>query len=173
MNKVYCGIDPGMSGAISLYDPNRDLWFHWEMPKIGKFVDTNELNNIFKSIREDYNDIIVGQENVHALYNSSSSSTWNFGFVCGLIEGLIVANGLPLIKIQPKKWQKFMWEGVPMMKKPSSTGKTNVTDTKGMSLMAAKRLYPNMDFRRNERCKVPDDNKVDSILITTYLKRNY
>lgn len=175
MRKIYCGVDIGNSGFITTLDD--DKWSHYEMPKIGKFVDVNALNKIFEelsSIRRFHEcTIIVGAEDLHAIFGSSSKSTFSFGYICGVTEGLIVANRLPFTKIKPKEWQKVMWQGIPIQKKPSSTGRTFVNDTKLMSLMAAKRLFPEMDFRRNERCKVPDDNKVDSILITEYLRRNY
>ena len=170
VEKAYIGVDPGREGFISIV--RGDTWQHYEMPKIGKLVDVNELNKIFFEISQ-YRDILVGIEDVHAIYGSSAGSTFSFGYICGIIEGIVVANNIPLIKIQPKKWQKEMWEGVPLHKKTSSTGKAQVTDTKATSLVAVKRLYPMMDLRRNERCRMPDNNKVDSILIATYLKRNY
>lgn len=176
MSKIYVGIDPGVNGFCTIYDGKN--FSHWEIPKIGKFVDINELNKKIRGISMTAElsgiDVIVGMEDLHAIYGSSASSTFSFGYICGLIEGLVVANNLPLIKIKPKEWQRVLWQGIPVQKKPSSTGRTLVNDTKKMSLMAAKRLFPEMDLRRNERCKVPDDNKVDSILIAEYLKRgNY
>ena len=80
---------------------------------------------------------------------------------------------IPYTKVQPKKWQKQAWEGIPLIKKPSSTGKTQVTDTKAMSLIAAKRLFPKEDLRATERSKIPHDGKVDSLLMANHCLRNF
>jgi len=173
-NKICVGIDPGSSGFISVLSDGE--WFHFEMPKIGKDIDVNALSKIFygiASILTPEETIHAVVEDVHAIYNSSASSTFAFGYVTGLIEMALVSASIPYTKVAPKTWQKQMWQGVPIQTKPSSTGKTQVNDTKSISLVAAKRLFPNMDFRRNDRCKVADDNKVDSVLIAEFCRRNF
>ncbi len=67
-----------------------------------------------------------------------------------------------MLLIQPKAWQKKLWEGVrPIVK----NGKI---DTKAMSLSAASKLFPKETFLRTVRCKKPDDNFVDAALIAYY-----
>ena len=44
-------------------------------------------------------------------------------------------------------------------------------NTKQMHYNAACRLFPNMDFRKSERSRTWDDNKVDATLICEYGKR--
>ena len=44
-------------------------------------------------------------------------------------------------------------------------------NTKATSINAAKRLFPELDFRRTNRCNNIDDNKVDATLICEYLRR--
>jgi hypothetical protein len=117
--------------------------------------------------------IHAAYEDIHSIFGASAKSTFAFGYVAGLIEMALVASSIPYTKVAPKTWQKQMWQGVPIQTNPSSTGKTQVNDTKSFSLVAAKRLFPNMDFRRNDRCKVADDNKVDSVLIAEYCRRNF
>ena len=46
-----------------------------------------------------------------------------------------------------------------------------LTDTKATSMNAAKRLFPDIDFRRNTSCRNLDDNKVDATLICEYGRR--
>ena len=79
--------------------------------------------------------------------------------------------------VQPKKWQSI-WEGVPIQKVP--TGKKNKkgepmykTDTKATSLLAVQRLFPNIDLRASERCKIPHDGIVDALLMAEYCRRNF
>jgi hypothetical protein len=112
-------------------------------------------------------------EDVHSIFGASSSSTFDFGWGLGVIEGVLVANKIPYTKVQPKKWQKEMFEGIPLQQKPSSTGKTMKTDTKAMAEQAAKRLFPSIDLRATERSKKSSDGKVDALLMCEFCRRNF
>lgn len=166
--KYYAAIDPGKNGYISAFDGEGNFYSS-PIPLIGKIIDTHKFNELLIELREAHFAI----EDVHALYNSAASATFSFGFVCGIIEGLLIANNISFTRVQPKTWQKELWQGVPLQQKPSSTGKTMVTDTKAMSLIAAKRLFPNIDFRDNPRCKNPHDGKVDATLMAEYCRRKF
>lgn len=168
--KLRVGIDPGKSGFITEISVRGII--SYPIPTIkGKFIDILELHDILENIS--FTDAHVVLEDVHAIFGSSAKSTFSFGFVCGLIEGILVSLKIPYTKVQPKKWQKVMWEGIPVIKKPSTTGKTQVTDTKAMSLMAAKRLFPDVDLRATERSTKPHDGKIDSLLLAEYCRRNF
>ena len=175
MADIYIGIDPGASGFIAMYSDKE--YNFYETPKIGKFIDVAGLAKIFRSLSmlQDLDNLKIHAclEDVHAVYGSSAKGTFQFGYSVGLVEALIVANNIPFTRVQPKKWQKEMWAGVPIQKKLSSTGKTFVTDTKLMSKIAARRLFPTLDFRRNERCTNDDNNKIDSLLICEYCRRSF
>jgi len=173
MNKIHIGIDPGKNGFITLMT-NKNIQF-FSIPKIGNEVDIHKLNNIFSSIRieDEGKSIHCVIEDVHAIFGSSAKSTFEFGRVNGLIESILVCNGIPYTKVQPKIWQKEMFSGIALQKKPSSTGKTMKNDTKLMALMAAKRLFPDMDFTATERSKNPHDGKVDSLLLCEYSRRKF
>jgi hypothetical protein len=169
--KISVGIDPGKQGFIAIMAGNEIEFF--PMPLIGKEVDINELDKILQGISELSTNIHCVIEDVHAKYGSSASATFSFGYVCGITEGLIMSNKIPYTKVQPKAWQKEMWQGIPIQKKPSSTGKTMINDTKLMSEMAAKRLFPDVDFRKSSRAKNPHDGKIDSLLLCEYCRRNF
>jgi len=158
---VRIGIDPGKSGFITGFS---DSFIHYPIPKIGDEVDLSELNKIFSSFPKDSFAVI---EDVHALYGSSAGATFEFGKIVGILEALLVAHSIPFAKIAPKTWQKTMLAGIPLIKK---TGK-KTNNVKLMAEMACKRLFPDLDLRRTERCTKPDDNKVDSILICEYARR--
>lgn len=165
------GVDPGKQGYITVFFDDKIEFF--KMPLIGKEIDLYSFNSIIKTIVDFSSDIYFAIENVHAIFGASSKSTFNFGFGAGGVEGVIISNNVPFTKIPPKKWQKQMWEGVPLQQKSSSTGKTKVTNTKAMSLLAAKRIFPKIDLRDNNRCRKPHDGKVDSLLIAEYCRRNF
>lgn len=105
-----------------------------------------------------------------------------FGFVAGAIQGIVVAAGYPHTLVQPKKWQKEIYQGIPEIRKPpvmikkgkmAGQMKKGNLDTKAMSLLAAKRLFPTLDLRASERCKKAHDGIVDALLIAEYGARQY
>lgn len=155
---MFIGIDPGVDGFISTFDGE---WKHYEMPKIGTELDVQALSELFKSL---HGKAVI--EDVHAIFGSSAKATFKFGKVAGILEALLVANKIPFVKVAPKAWQRVMWVGVPIIMK----GKKK--DTKAMSEMACKRMFPELDLRRTVRCTTTDDNKVDSILLCAYCKQS-
>ena len=167
--RIYIGIDPGKTGFICVLSGNQIQFY--PIPKIGKQVDLLELSNIIEKYKDANCHCVM--EDVHAIYGSAAGATFEFGRIVGSLETLLVAFKIPHTKVAPKKWQKEMWEGVSVQKKPSSSKKTMVTDTKKMSEVAAKRLFPDIDLRKSTRANNVDDNKVDSLLMAEYCRRNY
>jgi hypothetical protein len=172
--KIHIGIDPGVDGFITVFYPD-GATKSFEMPKIGKEVDLHALNNVFINLTMDntLNNVHCVMEDVHSIFGSSANSNFTFGSINGSLKAFLMAHNISHTLVQPKKWQKEMWEGIKLQQKPSSTGKTMKTDTKSMSLIAFKRLFPNIDPRRNGLCKNPDDNKVDSVLLAEYSRRKF
>ena len=171
-DKAYVGVDPGINGFICIL--HKDSNFSYPVPKIKNKVDYQELSKLFWDISFEYaGKIHLVLEDVHAIFGAGAKSTFNFGHIQGFIEGCLVSYSIPYTKVQPKAWQKVMWEGIPLITKPSSTGKTKVKDTKAMSLMAAKRFHPLIDLRATERSNKPHDGKVDSLLISSYCKYKF
>lgn len=187
--RIRIGIDPGKDGFITVWKEGEGFIF-LPIPLSGKEVDYHALKRDFsEAIGHNTNGEIVitnGKvtdstiycviEDVHAKFGTAAKATFNFGFVAGAMEMMLIALGIPYTKVAPKKWQKQMWEGVTVQKKQSSTGKTMVNDTKSTSLIAAKRMFPDLDLRANtdsKRATKPHDGKVDSLLICEYCKRNF
>lgn len=168
-NHIFIGIDPGKNGGIFMYDKTADEYTFYSIPLIGKEYDIKALSKIFLTSKN----ATAVIEDVHAIFGSSSGATFDFGFGCGLLEAILVCSEIPYTKVQPKKWQAEMLEGIPLQTKISSTGKTVQKDTKRMAEMAAKRLFPNIDLRASERCTKVHDGKVDALLICEYCCRKF
>lgn len=168
---IVIGIDPGKTGAIAIKNKLDGTFKVVPIPVLGKEVDLVSLSLFFKLLTIKCMNVKCAMEDVHAIYGSAAGSTFEFGYVNGVIEAMLVANDIPYTKVQPKKWQKEMWEGIPEQRKASKTGKTHPVDTKAMSLLAANRLFPGKDFRRTDRAKVQDNNFVDAALICEYCDR--
>ena len=172
MDKTFIGLDPGIQGFITAMFPNGNYEFY--------SIDENDdlaLHRILKSIKERSWQVSAVLEDVHALFNASAKSTFNFGEIKGILKGLLIANEIPYTLIQPKTWQQEIWINQDMIvsyKSVIRAGKEikqKVVDTKSTSINAARRLFPNIDLRKNERCKKIDDNKVDSLLMAEFARR--
>lgn len=161
-DQTVIGVDPGKQGFFTVMT-NKKIT-HYPMPKIGNELDLNELSELIIRISENCNlkNTVVVIEDVHALPRSSAGATFSFGGVCFAIRMGFIMCGLRIVLVTPKKWQKEMYEGV----------KSN-PDKKVMSIIAAKRLFPQQDLRRTPNCTKPDDNLTDSLLIAEYGRRHY
>lgn len=170
--KKYIGIDPGASGFIAVIDPVEDLCTFLSIAEhtpqeVSEFIGETAFGC----------NVTVVIEDVHSLYGSSAKSTFNFGYIKGMLVGFLVAHHIPYTLVQPKEWQTDMWTNADKtMRKKSKIkdGKNTsrlMVDTKATSIKAAQRLFPNVDLRRNERCKTIDDNKADALLMAEYGRR--
>lgn len=169
-SKIYLGIDPGGKGFLTAI-----INGEYEFYSISDLT-VLELNKVLASLRERGN-VVAIMEEIHAVFGSSAKATFSFGEIFGLLKGLLIANTIPYHLIPPKTWQKEIWTNPDMVvtyKQVVVKGKTTTrkeVNTKATSLNAALRMFPNVDFRKTERCKKPDDNKVDSLLIAEYGRR--
>ncbi len=178
MEKTYIGIDPGSIGFISAIFPNGNFEFYAIVEN-----DALDLHRIFKSIKERSWQVTAVLEDVHAIFGSAAKSTFAFGEIKGILKGLLIANEIPYTLVQPKQWQQEIWvhqDEIYITKNRNVTDKDTgvkyskpykAVDPKPTSINAARRLFPNIDLRKNERCKKIDDNKVDSLLMAEYARR--
>lgn len=173
VEKAYLGIDVGSKGYLSLQ--YKGQWQFWSILEL----DIKSLNDVFVGIKEKYKDNVVCViEDVHALFNSSAKATFNFGMNKGLLLALLESNQIAYHLVAPKTWQKEMWDNKDItyvfkivISKNGEEKTRKKTNTKVTSFKAAKRMFPNIDFRRNSRCKNLDDNKVDATLMSEYARR--
>jgi len=176
MSKISIGIDPGSTGFISVFNNEYAKWTHYSIPLLGKEIDLYALDKIFyqlSTLSQQGNEVHCVIEDVHAIFGSSAKSTFSFGKIVGVLQAFVIAHRIPYTLVTPKTWQKELWQGVAIQKKQSSTGKTQVNNTKAMSEIAAKRLFPDLDLRATERCKINHDGKIDSILLAEYCHRKF
>lgn len=168
--KVYVGIDPGSAGFVAVILPNGEKMF-----LLLKGCDWHDVAAYLGGIKEEYNPVCCMEE-IHAVFGSSAGSTFAFGETYGVLQGLLIALGIPFHLVPPKVWQKEMWVSQDKVYKSTSRiGKDGkpikAVDNKPTSINAARRLYPDVDFRRTAKCKVIDDNKCDAMLICDYGRR--
>ena len=172
MCKLYIGIDVGSKGFVSTQ--KKGVWEHFSIED----NDLYQLSDYMTKLRDENEDIACVIEEVHALFGSSAKATFAFGEIFGKLQALLLANKIPYHLVAPKKWQSIMWENKDIVykytgKKLKDGSPQKKIDTKPTSINACKRLFPNIDQRKNPegRGKKPDDNKVDSILMCEYARR--
>lgn len=172
MEKVYVGIDPGEEGFISVQKGGK--WNFFSL----KEADTLQVGDFLRELKEENENITAVMEDVHAIFGASAKSTFNFGFNKGLLYGLLCGFKIPLTLVPPKEWQNLMWTNndkeydIKILKKKNGEQSIRKTvNTKKTSTNCCRRLFPELDLRRNTRCVKFDDNKIDSILICEYGRR--
>lgn len=171
-NKCYIGIDVGTLGFLAI-----QVNGEWTFMSI-KDNTMYAISDMLLYLKEKYPNIIVGIEEIHAIFGSSAKATFSFGEIYGKLQALCIAHKIPYHLIPPKTWQGCMWSSCDMsisykkvkMKDKEITKK--VVNTKETSANAALRLFPQLDFKRTSRCNKLDDNKIDATLISEYLRRN-
>jgi hypothetical protein len=107
---IYLGIDPGLNGAIALYYPDisldRGLVHSMPTYKIGT---KQQLNlQATKNILSDHRMHHCFIEAPHAMPKQGVTSSFNFGKVCGQLEGILACLEIPYTLIAPATWKRAM-----------------------------------------------------------------
>lgn len=170
--KTYIAIDPGKEGFITIRHDNGLFEF---IP-----IDGCNIHNLALKFHQLHlsKDVFAVMEEVHAIFGSSAKATFAFGEINGLLKGLLIATGIPYQLVQPKIWQEEIWINADKVyayktitDKDGNKKTRKEVNTKQTSFNAAKRLFPDIDLRKSERCRNWDDNKVDSLLLCEYARR--
>ena len=90
---IIIGIDPGISGAISILENKKQ-------------INSAQVTNIIKERLKDGKEVIVVVEHVNAMPGQGVTSMFNFGQSFGVIKGICAALGLPIYFVRPSKWKK-------------------------------------------------------------------
>lgn len=144
---IYIGIDPGKKGALAIIDTD------------------NDSIRIFPFDADTYRQrlmVIEGLpskcclEHVSAMPGNGSVSMFSFGENFGFIQGLLMAYEIPYELVRPQKWKKEF----------------SITSDKNQAIDVCKRLFPNADLKRTERCKVADSNFAEALLMAEYARRH-
>lgn len=149
------GIDPGKTGAVAavqLEEPHEV--FFWEL---GDTFTARDFENIIENYEVKHTYI----EKAQAMPHQGVISMFTYGVGFGRLLGWCETIGAPFTLIPPKTWTKEMQKGC------------KAKDSKGRSLQAVQRLFPNEDLRVNPKSKKAHEGAVDAILIAEYGRRLY
>ena len=154
---IIIGIDPGISGAISIVE-NKKIIEVYDTPtmidgkKNKKQVNGSQVTNIVKERlnNDKEKEVVVVVEHVNAMPGQGVTSVFNFGQSFGVIKGICSALRLPVHFVRPTKWKKHF-----------NLIKTN----KDASRTKAIEAYPEISSKLSRK---KDTNKADAILIARY-----
>ena len=152
---IIFGIDPGVSGAISVLE-NKKVLDIFEMPtmidgkKNKKQVNGSQVTNIIKQKLNLNKEVIIVVEHVNAMPGQGVTSMFNFGQSFGVIKGIASALSLPIYFVRPAKWKKYF----NLIKTNKDASRTTVIE-----------IYPEIS---NQLSRKKDSNKADAILIARY-----
>jgi len=152
---IIFGIDPGVSGAISVLE-NKKVIEIFEMPtmidgkKNKKQVNGAQVANIIKERLNENKEVIIVVEHVNAMPGQGVTSMFNFGQSFGVIKGISSALGLPIYFVRPTKWKKYF----NLIKTNKDASRTKVIE-----------IYPEISSKISRK---KDSNKADAILIARY-----
>ena len=152
---IIFGIDPGVSGAISVLE-NKKVIDVYEMPtmidgkKNKKQINGAQVTNIIKERLIGGKKVVVVVEHVNAMPGQGVTSMFNFGQSFGVIKGICAALSLPIYFVRPTKWKKHF----NLIKTNKDASRTKVIEA-----------YPEIS---NKLHRKKDSNRADAILIALY-----
>jgi len=160
MNYVI-GIDPGISGAIAIFEDGRLDTIH-DMPTLkiasGKTMKSHisaiGLTRILETSTLVHGSVHIVIEKVGAMPGQGVTSMFNFGRSAGIIEGVVAALQRPYTYVTPATWTKAVGRAA----------------GKDASRMRAMELFPSKAdlFKRAK-----DDGRADAALIAYwYMTKN-
>lgn len=151
------GVDPGLSGALALYDESYALVVDIPTIKLKsnkslkRTVDIYQLGNWLDIRRNQISKCVI--EDVHAMPKQGVTSSFNFGKTFGTILGAVAANQIPMVLVPPQIWKKAF--GL-------------IGQDKDASRMAASRLAPQ---HAHYWSLAKHDGRAESFLLAVYGSR--
>jgi hypothetical protein len=119
---IAAAIDPGKNGYLCMIDADQIYTHSLDFFPDGSLNSRELISHISNLANLLEKKIKVVVEDVHAIFGVAAKATFNFGYVCGQIESSLQMASIPYIKVQPKTWQKEIWQGIPEIRKPSIFG---------------------------------------------------
>ena len=152
---IIIGVDPGISGAISIIE-NKKILEVYDTPtmidgkKNKKQINSAHVTNIIKERLNSNKEVIVVVEQVNAMPGQGVTSMFNFGQSFGVIKGICAALSLPIYFVRPAKWKKHF----NLIKTNKDASRTKVIEA-----------YPEISSKLHRK---KDSNRADAILIALY-----
>ena len=152
---IIIGVDPGISGAISIIE-NKKILEVYDTPtmiegkKNKRQINSAQVTNIIKERLNKEKEVVVVVEQVNAMPGQGVTSMFTFGQSFGVIKGICAALSLPIYFVRPTKWKKHF----NLIKTNKDASRTKVIEA-----------YPEISSKLHRK---KDSNRADAILIALY-----
>jgi len=152
---IIIGVDPGISGAISIVEDKKILEVY-DTPtmidgkKNKRQINSAQVTNIIKERLSRGKEVVVVVEQVNAMPGQGVTSMFNFGQSFGVIKGICAALSLPIHFVRPTKWKKHF----NLIKTNKDASRTKVIEA-----------FPEISSKLHRK---KDSNRADAILIALY-----
>lgn len=148
------GVDPGISGAIALYNIQTRRIDVFDMPVTAGRVDPGRLATIVEMCKLP-GDVTAVVELVSSLPRQAGA--FNFGVSAGIVHGVLGALNVPFTLVQPAQWKGAMG----LRRLPSETQAQNKTRARELAI----KLWPESAdlFKR-----IKDDGRAEAALLARY-----
>lgn len=148
------GIDPGLSGAVCVFDVDKGMLTILDMPtvevKSGKTMKRKLSEPMLAELLRPHEIEHVALEQVSAMPGQGVTSMFNFGQTYGAIRGVLAGLRIPVTMVTPAKWTRDL----------------KVSGGKDANRQRAAQLFPAYaaSFSR-----VKDDGRADAALLAYWL----
>jgi len=150
---IYVGVDPGQKGGYAVISTSETGQAVFAYPWDDTFFVAE-----MQALSRMGNGIVAAVEKVGAMPGQGVTSMFNFGKNAGYIEGVLSGLGIPYQLVPPAKWKKEF----------SLIGKD-----KQASIITCRKLFPELDLKRTERCRTESDGLAESTLLACYAMRHF
>lgn len=148
---IYIGIDPGETGgfAVIMVDGGQtDI-------AVGAMEDGCFVRTMQAVADDKLMDKFAIVEQVNSRPKQGAPGMFKFAKNAGHIEGVLEALRIPYQLVVPRKWK----------------AEFGLNSDKAKSCEVCKRLFPNVNLRRTERCKKDHDGMAEALLMAEYARR--
>lgn len=153
------GIDNGFDGGIVVLNAEGEVEArnvvptlklkkskrNFDLPQLRRYLVESSLTHVFL-------------ERAQAMPGQGVSSMFSTGRGYGVNEGLLAGLQIPYTIVSPQVWMQEMFKGMPK-------------DGKNTTRIVCGRLWPTVDWRATEKCRVMHDGLCDAALIAEYGRR--
>lgn len=150
---TWIGIDPGQRGGYAIIAESETGKAVFAYPWDDNFF----VFEMCAIVQRKGEGIIAAIEKVGAMPHQGVTSMFNFGKSAGYIEGVLSALGIPYQLVPPATWKREF----------SLIGKD-----KRASVEVCRKLFPDVDLKRTERCKTESDGKAEALLLAEWGRRH-
>mgnify|MGYP001594690936 CR=1 FL=1 len=150
------GIDPGLGGALALYDPQKSVLIGvCDMPtfaitvngKTRRQIDLVKLKAWLAWYELGASHAVI--EEPHAMPGQGVTSSFSFGFACGVAQMAVASLDIPMTLVRTATWKRAM----------------NLTADKDAARKRASQLMPQSAHLWTRKC---DDGRAEAALLAYY-----